>query len=132
MEDQNDQVTQEVKKSNSPNVLLIILIVGALLVGMWFAVNGNGKKKEPNYALTAQAASQIFIRENYFSDADFPTQKYDIVSQGHRYDVKGKFSHNGVVYKFECIGEFPAASTDEFDIEYLSLNNEIVFDVVGK
>ena len=132
MEDQNLEIKREEKKSNSPNVLLIILIVGVLLVGLWFAVNGSGKKKTPNYELTAQAAAQIFIRENYFSDADFPTQKYDIVSQGRRYDVKGKFSHGGVVYKFECIGEFPTASTDEFDIEYLSLNNKIVFDVVGK
>lgn len=129
---ESKETTPKKKKSTEPNYLLIILACAVVFFLLWRAVNGTGKKKEPSYELYAQTYSQMFIKENYYSDADFPTQKYDIVSQGRRYDVKGKFSHNGEVYTFECIGEYPKASTDEYHIEYLALNNKIVFDIVGK
>ena len=122
----------QAKKAKEPNYLVIILICAVLFFLLWRAVNGSGKKKEPDYELYAQTYSQMFIKENYYSDADFPLQRYDIVSQGRRYDVKGKFSHGGTVYTFECIGEYPKASTDEYHIQYLALNNNIVFDVIGK
>lgn len=132
MEDQQIHESQEKKDSNSPNVLKIIIIIGVLLVITWFSLNGTGKSKEPNYELAAQSFSQLFIRENYFSDAKFPAQRYNIVSQGRRYDVSGKFDRDGTVHTFECIGEFPMANTKQYNIEYLAIDNNIVFDIVGK
>lgn len=120
------------KKSNEPNYLLIIVIVVGFFFLLWRASNKPAKKKEPDYELYAQTYSQLFIQENYYSDAKFPTQKYNIVSTGRRYDVSGKFNHEGKTYTFECIGEYPKASTDEYHIEYLAINNNIVFDIIGK
>ena len=125
MEDKQDQ------KSNQPNYILIFLIIGALPVWLWFAVNGDSKKKEPNYQLAAQSYSQLYIKENYYSDAEFPTQRYSIVSQGNRYDVSGKFSHAGVVHTFEIIGSFPKKNTDEYHIEYVAIDNTILLDAIG-
>lgn len=124
--------TSTKKKTNEPSWLLIILICAVAFFLLWRVVNGSGKKKEPSYELYAQTYSQMFIQENYYADAKFPTQKYDIVSQGRRYDVSGKFDSNGNSYTFECIGEYPKASTDEYHIEYLAINNKIVFDIIGK
>ncbi|MBQ7436059.1 MAG: hypothetical protein IJV30_01890 [Oscillospiraceae bacterium] len=132
MEDQQVHEPQEKKDSNSPNVLKIIIIIGVLLVITWFSLNGTGKSKEPNYELAAQSFSQLFIKENYFSNVKFPTQRYNIVSQGRRYDVSGKFDRDGTVHTFECIGEFPMANTKQYNIEYLAVDNNIVFDIVGK
>lgn len=132
MENQQPQAPVKEKESNSPNVLKIIIIVGVILAIMWFSLNGTGKSKEPNYELAAQSFSQLFIKENYFSNVKFPTQRYNIVSQGRRYDVSGKFDRDGTVHTFECIGEFPMANTKQYNIEYLAVDNNIVFDIVGK
>lgn len=127
----NQEVEQK-KKSNEPNYILIIAIAAVAVFLLWRASTGSSKKREPSYELYAQTYSQLFIQENYYSDAKFPTQKYNIVSTSRRYDVSGKFNHEGKTYTFECIGEYPKASTDEYHIEYLAINNNIVFDIIGK
>lgn len=122
-------MTEGEKKSNKIRgyIFLAVILVGII----WMAVSCN-KKLEPHYELSAQSYSMLYIKENYYSDADFPTQKYDIVSQGRRYDVKGKFSHAGVVYTFEIIGEFPKENTDEYRIEYVAIDNRVMLDAIGK
>lgn len=116
------------KKKKEPSIILIVIIVLGLFAWAYFSMTG-GKKKEPHYDVSAQAYSQLYIKQNYYPDADFPTQRYNVVNTNRRYDVSGKFTADGKNHTFEVIGEFPYANTKEFHVKYVAIDNNIMLNL---
>lgn len=133
--DEKTQVAEQVNEAKERKRNKAVLWIGAGIVLLLLIAAGGGfKAKTPNYESSARTYSQLYIKENYYSDAEFDYRSVQVLSveSARRYDITGKFSHGGVVYTFEVIGEFPKSNTTEYRIEYVAINNQILLDAIGK
>ena len=133
--DEKTQVAEQANEAKERKRNKAVLWIGAGIILLLLIVAGGGfKAKTPNYESSARTYSQLYIEENYYSDAEFDYRSVQVLSveSVRRYDITGKFSHGGEVYTFEVIGEFPKSNTTEYRIEYVAINNQILLDAIGK
>ena len=94
---------EKTKKRNTSSGVLIVVVL-AVIIGLSLTFctrKSTHKETEEDRQIAAITYAEIYIKDNYYSDAEFKISEQTAVKKDGYYLVNGRFSHNGQVFFYD-------------------------------